>query len=225
MERVGYLPRFFASIIDALIYISIVVFLLWILGVTQGPELAAILKKENKNINLIVAFSLILISVLPLMIDILTEIFLAGSPGKLILGLQICRSDGGNATSLRLLLRCMLKKSPFSALLISSPFLLLGLGLWGINPKIAYLLISPSLMLLGVGCLLETAICFGFFLIFSSSRMALHDILAGTAVFYKHDLQYQDLPSSPSPISPSRFDLNRAKNSRAVNELIFKKRG
>lgn len=227
LERVGFLPRFFASIIDALIYIGLMVFLLWILGTTQGAELAELFKKDSKNINLIVASSLILISTLPLIIDIATEIFLAGSPGKLILGLRIARSDGQPATLFRLFVRCMLKKPPLGAILIASPFLLLGFGLRGIEPNISNALIATSGIFIGISCALLTAVSIGDLLIFSSSKMTLHDIIANTAVFSKEDLEYQDLPSAPSAPSQtplSTFNPNQAKNNRAMNELIFKKR-
>ncbi len=223
MKRIGFFPRLFASIIDGFLYIGILLFLFWILYSSEGENLLNTIKTDDSNLQSSFGLATLFISWLPLIIDITTESFFAGSPGKLILGLRIGRSDGRRATFLRLLVRCMLKKPPLGATLIASPFLLVGFGLQGIAPTTSNLLIGASVMAIGASCLLVTLIFIGGLFIFSSSKMALHDMVADTAVFSKEDLEYQDLPSAQSPKPPSTSNYDRSKNNRAVNELIFKK--
>ncbi|HEV8291170.1 MAG TPA: RDD family protein [Tepidisphaeraceae bacterium] len=95
-----------------------------------------------------------------------TEVFMAASPGKKLLGLAIANEDGTSAPPDRLWIRFAIKHAPniLSLLAAFLPMGVRGLYSW---------FVALAALAFFVGC----------FLTLGQARQALHDILAHTAVF------------------------------------------
>jgi uncharacterized RDD family membrane protein YckC len=112
-----------------------------------------------------------------------TEIFMAASPGKKLLGLVIANEDGTSAPPDRLAMRWAIKHAPNILGLVIAIF---PLGIRGI---------------LGwFNMLVALAVFVGCFLTLGQARQALHDILAHTAVFKLAPAPgFRVMPSQPPP--------------------------
>lgn len=98
----------------------------------------------------------------------LTEVLLAGSPGKLILRLRIGTSEGRPANYDKLLVRFLVKHSFYIILIIS--------------------LLTKNTILYLLTFLVFIIVFIGFFFILSQKKQALHDLMSGTAVFKSKDI-------------------------------------
>jgi uncharacterized RDD family membrane protein YckC len=110
---------------------------------------------------------------------------LAGTPGKLIVGLRIAQSDGATADAWTLLNRWLYKNGTviFQLIAAVTPVLLAD---W---------LGSIWTLVIGIGCLY----------IFQDSRQAFHDRWARTAVYWKqavHRRGFEPLPMGAPPPPP-----------------------
>ena len=105
------------------------------------------------------------------------------SPGKLLLGLRVVADSGQSAPLKRLMLRYAVKGS---AALISLVGVLTGLRALGtVGQAIGWVIVAGSLLVL------------------TTSRQALHDKAAGTAVLRKSDVGVSESPLSSTPATSS----------------------
>lgn len=98
----------------------------------------------------------------------LTEVLLEGSPGKLILRLRIGSADGQHPEYGKLIIRFIIKHSFYLVLILS--------------------LLTKNTLLYLLTFVVFVIIAIGFLFVFSYKRQALHDIIAGTAVYKLKDL-------------------------------------
>lgn len=98
-----------------------------------------------------------------------TEFLFAASPGKLILGIQIGKADRTYADMKTLVVRFLAKHFDYAFMLL---FIVLG-------TKIYFQLSGLYIMIILIGSLW----------VFSYKRMALHDKIAGTAIFYRDEFK------------------------------------
>ncbi len=99
----------------------------------------------------------------------LTEVLLAGSPGKLILRLRIGTADAQHSDYGKLIIRFLIKHSFYLVLIIS--------------------LLTKNTTLYLLTFLVFLVVAIGFLFVFSYKRQALHDIISGTAVYKLKDLK------------------------------------
>jgi uncharacterized RDD family membrane protein YckC len=114
-----------------------------------------------------------------------SEIYLAASPGKLVLGLRIGDENGVRASLRQLIVRWLVKNSGGVIEMIGD-----FAGVRGI---------------LAAGHVVSLAVVMGCFFVLGSSRQALHDKVASTAVFKKSDLRaaaghgFEVIQPAPTP--------------------------
>ena len=160
MERKGFGRRLLAALIDVAVFLAFfcVVGLLTGAGsrATVGPN-GAVVVSTGARIGAIIAalFGLAYTS---------TEIFLAGTPGKLILGMKIGSETGVVPAPQDQLIRRWVIKSSASLLNLLYAITFLGLFWW---------LASLAGVVIFIGC----------FFALGANRQALHDVLAHTAVY------------------------------------------
>lgn len=174
-KRATFLTRFWAFLIDAVLIFSIqqgFYYLIYqgdnIIGdfgfsMSQDPEIQQLLQSRLLPIGFAISACFILI-----------EIFLATSPGKMLLSLQIGNQDGNLASTNQLLIRSAYKNlsTVLTVIFVATeinvaPYTYLSGG-------IGFLMI--------VGCLFAL----------SDKRQALQDIIAKTAVFKKSNLNLEN---------------------------------
>jgi uncharacterized RDD family membrane protein YckC len=156
MERQGFGIRLAAFLVDFVIVVAINIVLGLVFGLGFGVRFGSAAAHAGAGYALI--------STLVVLGYWSTEIFMAASPGKKVLGLQIGSETGSPATQNELIVRYLAKNSPnLVGLLGIIPVLGLVFGLISIGLALAFL----------VGC----------FLTLGQSRQALHDMIAHTAVY------------------------------------------
>ena len=104
----------------------------------------------------------------------LIEAVTGASPGKMILGLQIGNDDGTIAAISTLFTRYAAKNI---SMLLSFLSLITGIQ-----------------MIYSVGTIAGFIIFIGFFMVLGAKRQAIHDMVANTAVFRKHELTDSNFP-------------------------------
>ena len=162
MERIGFGPRFLAALIDGIIALLVVA----ILGVITGVGFVMNYGGMGGNINpTVTATSIRIFTILAAFFGLAyssMEIFFAATPGKLILKQKIVRADGTLADQAMLIKRWAIKQS--------GNLIGLVVGITGI------LFLARIQQLAGlfvfVSCLMALR----------STKLALHDDLAGTSV-------------------------------------------
>jgi uncharacterized RDD family membrane protein YckC len=175
MERVGFLPRLGAFLIDLGIFTAAVHLLLFV-------DVVLNLETPLNNIGIV---SLLGGSVVVVVYGYL-EVLMAGTPGKKLCGLVIGSQDGQRATKRTLLKRWAVKQI---AIFFAAPTLFL----WSLLSPFNYHLRLPdyvkeAVLALAIvdtvltGILLVMALG-GCFFALTPARQALHDKLAGTAVY------------------------------------------
>src|SRR5206468_78491 len=108
-----------------------------------------------------------------------TEIFMAASPGKMVLGLRIGGATGTAAPPQQLALRWALK---YSAQLLT--LIIILTHLWSLS-----ILSTLASLAIFVGC----------FFALGEKKQALHDMIAGTAVFRRAPATQAAFPVIPPP--------------------------
>lgn len=168
--RVGFGRRLGAAVLDFL-FLSILGFL----GIlVAGVDLSAFASISLENMA---GFSEQMesltkvttpISVIITFIYYSLEIFMAASLGKLILGIKITDSDMQIANYQKLFVRFILKH-------ISTVFTMLTV-------------VTSIGLFSGIGSFAGFVVFVGFLFVLGQKRQAFHDMAAGTAVYYKSDL-------------------------------------
>lgn len=166
--RVGFGRRFGAAIIDMIFSIIIGSLVITLTGAFNEIMQIQDLMNNLQQISFILRDSS-LISGLLVLLYYSTEIFLAASPGKMILGLVIGSSNRFEAETGQLVNRYLLKHS-------NSLFSMLAL----ITTYFIFETFSNILFLV---------IAIGFFFTLSNKRQALHDTLSNTAVYFKENIK------------------------------------
>ncbi len=176
--RVGFGRRFAATLIDMLIYSVISLTVMWQTGYFKAVEFfmqeiqeaggdAQLIEMATNDFFASVKSSLILGQLIPLLYFTL-EIMIAGSLGKLIMGLRIGNEDGTTADKNSLITRYLVKNSSsllaFIGILTGTMFLVFSL--------------SPFILLV---------LIIGYFFILSQKRQGFHDMISKTAIFLKED--------------------------------------
>ena len=156
MERQGFGIRLAAFLIDFVILLVVNVVLGLMFGLGFGVRIGNAAAQASIAYSFI--FTLIALGYWS------TEIFMAASPGKKLLGLQIGSATGAPATQNELIVRYLAKNSPNLV------------GLLGLIPVLGLIF---GFLSLGLGL----AFFVGCFLTLGQSRQALHDMIAGTAVY------------------------------------------
>lgn len=180
MHRVGFLPRLAAFLIDLGIFTVAVHFLMAV----------DVVVNLSTPVNTFGVVSLLGGAVLLFGYGFL-EVLQASTPGKRLAGLAIAADDGQPATRRLLLKRWAAKHVP---VFFAAPMM----ALWAVLSPYNYHLplpdfIAPGIVALAVidtiltGLLLLMVVG-GCFLALLPARTALHDKLAGTAVYYAADL-------------------------------------
>jgi len=132
------------------------------------------------------------------------EYFFQASVGKMIVGLQIRNSKGGEASDGQLVTRLVLKYP--NVLFIPLP---------------VFAAIHPFLMFVGVIALGLFCVAFfiGLFGVFFPAKRTLYDIISGTAVYYVRGAGNGGRPRvEQQPLG----GLGSPRSDKATNELIFK---
>lgn len=166
--RVGFGRRFGAALIDMIFSIIIGSLVITLTGAFSEIMQIQDLLNNLQQVSFILRDSS-LISGLLVLLYYSTEIFLAASPGKMILGLVIGSSNRFEAETGQLVNRYLLKHS-------NSLFSMLAL-------------ITTYFLFETFSNILFLVIAIGFFFTLSNKRQALHDTLSNTAVYFKENLK------------------------------------
>lgn len=163
MERKGFGPRLGAALIDAVIMIAVA----GILGlIFMGHFVASYGMPTKSTVTTASAGTVMVYSLIVGLIGLAyfaTEIFMAASPGHMILKMKIMREDGTPADQATLIKRFVIRRSPqIISLLAALPFLAF----------LGYLNMVLSILIL-VSC----------FMTLRANKLALHDEWSGTAVY------------------------------------------
>ncbi len=176
MIRIGFGRRLGAWIIDLISVSALTAVLVMVLEYTgyfasQGISLSDLSGADfTKNLETISIFSMTILpfTVILNLIYYSTEIFLGASLGKILLGIKIASDTRYEADMQKLIIR-------FSTKHISTVMNLLTL-------------ITSLLFLQSIGSILGIVIFFGCFAVIAEQKKALHDYIAGTAVYYKEEI-------------------------------------
>lgn len=166
--RVGFGRRFGAFLIDFVFNTIIGVIVMGITGVFEE-----IIKIENP-LNNLEALSVImqdssLIAVIIGLIYYSTEVLFGASVGKMLLSIKIASSNRKEANTSQLLNRYLIKHA-------NSIFSVLGI------------LLSLE-FLQGISSIILVIILIGFLFTLGVKRLALHDMITNTAVYYKENIK------------------------------------
>ncbi len=170
--RVGFGRRLGAAVLDFTFYMIIFLFALFIFGIwdiAMGIDWTATMSNPGEMEVVMTKLSL---RITPLTLAIGTlyysmEVFFAATLGKMILGIKIGSADRHQANMMQLLIRFVTKNASY---LFTALYLLTNLELFTT-----------------LGSIIGIIVLAGFFLTISQSKMALHDRVAGTAVFYRDE--------------------------------------
>jgi uncharacterized RDD family membrane protein YckC len=162
MQRAGFGIRLGALIIDAVILFVIY----WIVGLVFRPSMDITPDTTAEQMMAAAMAAMrraMLISFIVYLAYSLTEVFMAGTPGKQILKLKIVDQSGNNAPTDQLWKRWAVRWGAT-----------LGLGiLWSLTGVGLFMaLYSLAGLVLFAGC----------FMVLGANRQALHDVIAGTAI-------------------------------------------
>ncbi len=155
MKRVGFFPRLLAAILDMIILMILV----YIVNMLTGSQLSTDPSQMFGGDGPAIPLSGIVIALLYTSL----EIWMAATPGKMILKLKIKNVKGKNGTSSVLFIRWIFKQS---AQILSLLFVLTHIQpIWYLQSLLGIVIF--------VGC----------FFTLGKNKQALHDMLAKTAVY------------------------------------------
>jgi uncharacterized RDD family membrane protein YckC len=166
MQREGFGIRLLAALIDAAILI--VVFLL--IGLLAGGSMIAVMSGGGGGTTAqggatAVGIGFVILAIVIAIGYTLTEIFMAGTPGKQILGIIIADERGVRASTQQLATRWVVKHSGDLIRMVGT---LTGIAI-----------------IVSLGGLVGLVIVVGCFFVLGQKRQAFHDNAAKTAVFKK----------------------------------------
>jgi uncharacterized RDD family membrane protein YckC len=170
IERVGVGLRLMAALLDVAI---LLVAGLVVVGVS-ALGVQVILSRRHLPITGLVALG----GSLPLAYGA-TEIFMAGTPGKRLLGIQIARADGVRADAGQRTARWAYKHGVSAALM----------GYACVSATVFSGVPVDERVVAGLQ-LLNLAVALGALAMLGKGRRALHDYLAGTAIYSEADVDY-----------------------------------
>jgi uncharacterized RDD family membrane protein YckC len=167
-DRAGFGIRLGAFIIDIVIYSIIFIVAVVSTGIVDEFDFTSFIAFTNPALieeftNRILPLSLIITFIYFSM-----EIFLAATPGKMILGLVIANDNKTKASLLTLFIRFLLKHIDF----VVSVFVFIT------SLKALNILGSALWLVIFVGC----------FFVLGEKRQSFHDMIANTAVYRKEDI-------------------------------------
>jgi len=203
MDRAGFLMRLIAYVID--LFCAVIIFsavfvggliLIAKAGVISDPETIQVILF---TVGLLFAF-----------IYLSTEIVLAATPGKKLVGLFIAHENEQRASVGQLTIR-LLAKCP------ALPILIVGSLLAAFGDSTGLLL--PANVLehaREVAGLLNLVAAIGYLLMFAAGEQALHDRISATAVYRGKR------PKSGEPNHKNFLSRKATSQGRGVNELIWK---
>lgn len=202
--------RFFATVLDGIIVTGVIAAVIVFLLSAEPPASPikqALLELRNASrmgawagLSSHARMGLCLSMLLSLLYSS-TEAFFGTSPAKFLLGMRIRLDDGSPAPSSVLVLRFLAK------------------NLQMILEIAALYLVIPALGSIAVAA--GAVITLGFLLTLTNSRQALHDRLAGTAVYSLRP----DVEPPPKKIQQTYFGARREPSSsraKAVDQILFK---
>lgn len=168
--RVGFGRRLGAALLDMVfltIFMMVGIFSMDI-DFNQFVGMDFMEMMENQDMLNEMMIGITTVSVIISLLYYAFEIFMGASFGKLILGIKIADSDMKSGLFQKLFIRYIIKhiSSVFSAI---------------------YVLTAMSLFST-IGSFLSFIILIGFFFVLGENKQAFHDMIAGTAVYYKQDL-------------------------------------
>ncbi len=152
-KRVGFFPRLFAVLLDAIILGVLMQVLSIVLPNIFSAPTSWSMSGDGMPLSSII-ISLLYTSL---------EIWTAATPGKMILKLKIKAQGGGAAATPALVIRWLIKQSAQILMLL---FIITSI-------QILQTLQSIAALVVFIGCLF----------VFAKSKQALHDLIAKTAVF------------------------------------------
>ncbi len=184
--RVGFGKRFLAWLIDGILFIILTNILSSIAGLdsigeTVMKEYSALLQAGSIgpfDFDLVDGFSdyiylsVMYNAVLALAFLFTFEVFYGATVGKMILKLRIATTDRISATTGKLLKRALLKYAYYLTLV--------------------FFLVTSSYWVLALATIVGLVFFIGCFIALSSKKQALHDIIAGTAVFHKAEIMTEE---------------------------------
>ncbi len=166
--RVGFGRRFGAFLIDFIFNAILAVIVMFITGVFGEIMLMENPLNNIERITILMQDSSLIAVILGL-IYYSTEVLLGASIGKLLLGIRIASTNRKEATTSQLLNRYLLKHS---------------------NSILSVLGIILSIQFLqGLSSIVILVIIIGFFLTLGAKRLALHDMITNTAVYFKENIK------------------------------------
>jgi uncharacterized RDD family membrane protein YckC len=164
--RIGFGPRLGAALIDIVFTWILMLIAIFVTGMNEIFSGSFIETITNQSVMQDFQKEFLPIAILIGFLYYSMEIFLAATPGKLILGLQIANDDGKRASMGKLFLRFSVKNvSNYTNLLFY---------------------ITASMIFSTIGSVLGIIILVGFFFVLSKNKQAFHDMLAKTAVYKRN---------------------------------------
>ncbi|MFP4529147.1 MAG: RDD family protein [Candidatus Kapaibacterium sp.] len=171
--RVGFGRRLGAALLDYLFYIILSIALLLVTGMFEElgriyESLSLTNQEDMQYFSEYIQYNVAPVMMILTAIYFSMEIFLAATPGKMILGIKIASDDRREASLQKLTVRFLIKHADLVFQTLA--FIALA-GLFGTLQTIAF-----------------WVIIIGFFFTLSYRRQAFHDMAAGTAVYFNDEL-------------------------------------
>lgn len=178
--RVGFGRRLGAALLDLFIYYVVFLAVFLFLGVYDQIEPLLDNALANPNVMQEIVSIVLPLTLIISFIYYSMEIFIAATPGKLILGIQIASDDRKPASVGQLFTRFIVKRS---------------------SDVMNLLYLVTALMVFStLSSIVGLIILVGFFFVLAQRKQAFHDMLAKTAVYYRSELIDEDNPADSSPI-------------------------
>ena len=166
VNRIGFGLRLGAALIDIAITWLLIVIAVFATGLNEYFSGSFMEMLTNRSLMEEFQSRLLPILILVGFLYYSMEVFLAATPGKLILGLQIANDNGKKASMAKLFIRFSLKNiSNYTNLLF---------------------FITSAMVFSTIGQILGIIVLIGFFFVLAKKRQAFHDMIAKTAVFKRN---------------------------------------
>lgn len=173
--RIGFGQRFLAYVIDNILFSVLFVAIMVFTGDFEWlkDNISDLRDLQNPAILTELTRRLTVLTLILTPIFWSTEIFLAASPGKLMLNIVIANDNRTQASLIKLLFRFAIKHITYIFSLLT--------------------FITTLTFFEYIGNFASLLILSGFFLTLTEKRQALHDLICKTAVYKKNDLSESEL--------------------------------